>query len=92
MYYRNNFTVPVEHLVQLTGFTVKHKGALWKMIWRNVDTVVQWFQVSQKYVQNVMQIWLKMLQTPEIEGFGGQKAHKKPVFVLEKPENGGLGR
>ena len=28
MYYRNNFTVPVEHLVQLTGFTVKHKGAL----------------------------------------------------------------
>ena len=28
MYYRNKFTVPVEHLVQLTGFTVKHKGAL----------------------------------------------------------------
>lgn len=28
MYYRNNFTVSVEHLVQLTGFTVKHKGAL----------------------------------------------------------------
>ena len=28
MYYRNNFTVPVEYLMQLTGFTVKHKGAL----------------------------------------------------------------
>lgn len=28
MNYRNNFTVPVEYLVQLTGFTVKHKGAL----------------------------------------------------------------
>lgn len=28
MNYRNNFTVPVEYLMQLTGFTVKHKGAL----------------------------------------------------------------
>ena len=28
MYYRNNFTVPVEYLMQLTGFTVEHKGAL----------------------------------------------------------------
>ena len=28
MKYRNNFTVPVEYLMQLTGFTVKHKGAL----------------------------------------------------------------
>ena len=28
MYYRNNFTVPVEYLMQLTGFTVEHKDAL----------------------------------------------------------------
>ena len=28
MNYRNNFTVPVEYLMQLTGFTVEHNGAL----------------------------------------------------------------
>ena len=28
MNFRNNFTVPVEYLMQLTGFTVEHKGAL----------------------------------------------------------------
>ena len=32
-----------------------------------------------------------MLQTPEIEGFGGQKAHINADFVLKRPENGGLG-
>ena len=28
MNFRNNFTVPVEYLMQLTGFTVEHKDAL----------------------------------------------------------------
>ena len=28
MKYRNNFIVPVEYLMQLTGFTIEHKGAL----------------------------------------------------------------